>query len=81
MERHWFKPSRMHYNFIKQDTKSLFKNDSFLRKFANTVTDLGGKVNEITMGTGINEGGVICCVCFSRPEWTKAKAIKWLKKK
>jgi len=72
--------SQEDYNFIKQDTKALFKGDSFLRKFANTVTDLGGKVNEITMGSGINEESCVQSVIFSRPEWTKARAIKWLKK-
>ena len=41
------------YNFIKQNTESLFKGDAFLRKFANTVTDIGAKANEITQGTGI----------------------------
>jgi len=39
--------------FVKQDTSTLFKGDSFLRKFSNTVTDLGAKVNEITTGTGM----------------------------
>ena len=41
------------YEFIKQNTSSLFKGDSFLRKVANTATDLGGKVNEITTGAGV----------------------------
>lgn len=41
------------YSFVKQDTKSLFKGDSFLRKVANTTTDLGAKVNEITTGAGL----------------------------
>lgn len=39
--------------FVKQDTSTLFKGDSFLRKFSNTVTDIGAKVNEITTGTGM----------------------------
>lgn len=43
-------------NFVKQNTESLFKGDSFLRKFANTVTDIGAKVNEITTGAGIASG-------------------------
>lgn len=45
--------TEQNYNFIKQNTESLFKGDSFLRKFANTVTDIGAKANEITTGTGI----------------------------
>ncbi len=84
-------------NFVKQDTKSLFKGDSFLRKFANTVTDVGAKVNEITTGAGLNEdafygttegASVVQSVVFNKDAsygttecaWTKAKAIKWLKK-
>jgi len=67
--------------FIKQNTESLFKGDSFLRKFANTVTDIGGKVNEITQGTGLDDGsGEIQSIVFNKDKWTKQKAIKWLKK-
>lgn len=43
------------YDFIKQDTKSLFKGLEGTRKFANTVTDLGAIVNTITEGAGIRE--------------------------
>ena len=43
------------YNFVKQDTSSLFKGDSFLRKFSNTVTKIGAKANEITQGSGIEQ--------------------------
>jgi hypothetical protein len=64
------------YNFVKQDTKSLF--DPSLRKIANTITDLGAKVNEITTGAGIGSG-VVQSVLFARPKWTKAKASKWIK--
>jgi hypothetical protein len=67
------------YNFVKQDTKSLFKGDSFLRKFANTVTDIGAKVNEITTGAGIVSTKVQS-VLFDKSHWTKRKAINWLKK-
>jgi len=45
-------------SFIKQNTKELFNNMPALRKFANTVTDIGAKVNEITTGKGINEKGI-----------------------
>jgi len=68
------------YQFVKQDSKSLFKGDSFLRKFANTVTDLGAKVNEITTGTGLSGSSHVQSVIFSKPEWTKRKAVNWLKK-
>jgi hypothetical protein len=39
--------------FVKQDTKSLFEKLPFLRKFSNTITDLGASVNVITTGAGI----------------------------
>jgi hypothetical protein len=41
------------FDFIKQDTKELFKGLPGTRKFANTVTDLGAIVNTITEGAGI----------------------------
>lgn len=46
------------FSFVKQNTESLFKGDSFLRKIANTTTDLGAKINEITTGTGFHEDTV-----------------------
>jgi hypothetical protein len=41
------------YTFVKQNTKELFEGLTTLRKIANTVTDLGAKVNEITTGAGL----------------------------
>ena len=41
--------------FIKQDTKSLFKDLPYLRKLSNTITDIGGRFNVITTGRGVNE--------------------------
>jgi hypothetical protein len=32
-------------NFIKQDVKSIFKNYPLTRKFINTLTDIGGKID------------------------------------
>jgi hypothetical protein len=67
--------------FVKQDTSTLFKGDSFLRKFSNTVTDLGAKVNEITTGTGIGDDeSCIQSIVFDKNSWTTKKAIKWLTK-
>ena len=40
------------YTFIKQDTKTLFKGLEGTRKFANTITNIGAKVNEIVEGAG-----------------------------
>lgn len=42
-------------SFIKQDTKSLFKNLPALRKLSNTITDIGATANVITTGKGVNE--------------------------
>jgi hypothetical protein len=36
--------------FVKQDTRSIFKNNPILRKFANTLTDLGGYFNAVLQG-------------------------------
>lgn len=66
--------------FVKQDTKELFKNLPFLRKFANTITDLGARVNVITTGAGVGgEDYIVQSVVFSKDQWTTPKAKKWLK--
>jgi hypothetical protein len=41
--------------FVKQDTKSLFENLTFLRKFSNTLTTIGARANVATTGAGFNE--------------------------
>lgn len=41
--------------FVKQDTKSLFDNLTFLRKFSNTLTTIGARANVATTGAGFNE--------------------------
>ena len=38
------------FAFIKQDTKSLFGDESFLRKLSNTVTDIGARFNVLMQG-------------------------------
>ena len=40
-------------SFVKQDTKSIFKNNPALRKFANTLTDIGGYANAIKESTDL----------------------------
>jgi hypothetical protein len=40
-------------NFIKQDVKSIFKNYPLTRKFINTLTNLGGKIDVIKKGLRI----------------------------
>jgi len=42
-------------SFVKQNTKELFANMPALRKFSNTITDIGAKVNEITTGKGLTD--------------------------
>jgi hypothetical protein len=70
------------YAFVKQDTKSLFANDNFLRKVSNTLTDVGARVNTAIFGagkveekeTGITEGlGKI-----KSPVKEKTMANKWI---
>jgi hypothetical protein len=40
-------------SFVKQDTKAIFKNNPVLRKFANTLTDIGGYANAIMQSTDL----------------------------
>jgi spore coat polysaccharide biosynthesis protein SpsF (cytidylyltransferase family) len=40
------------YSFVKQDVGSLFGKSDFLRKFTNTVTDIGAKVTTLIEGEG-----------------------------
>jgi hypothetical protein len=39
-------------SFVKQDTRFLFKNLPYLRKFSNTVTTIGARANVVTTGAG-----------------------------
>jgi len=41
--------------FVKQDTRSIFKNNPILRKFANTLTDIGGYMNALLQGGTITD--------------------------
>jgi hypothetical protein len=43
--------------WVKQETKVLFEGNNRLRKIANTLTDIGAKVNEITTGAGAKKKG------------------------
>lgn len=42
-------------SFVKQDTKSIFKNNPVLRKFANTLTDIGGYANAIIQSVDLHK--------------------------
>jgi hypothetical protein len=43
------------YEFVKQDTKSLFGENSFLRKASNTITDIGARFNVLQQGGGVDD--------------------------
>jgi len=40
--------------FVKQDTRSIFKGNTMLRRFANTLTDLGGYANAVFQGGALH---------------------------
>ena len=42
-------------SFVKQNTKSIFKNNPALRKFANTLTDIGGYANAIVQSVDLHK--------------------------
>lgn len=44
-----------YHTFVKQDTEDIFKNNGFLRKTANTVTDIAASANNVTsiLNTGL----------------------------
>lgn len=46
------------FEFVKQDTKTLFKGLSGLSKVANVLTSAGAKVNEITQGAGMGSSKI-----------------------
>jgi hypothetical protein len=45
--------------FVKQDTKELFRDLPFLRKFSNTLTTIGARANVATTGAGVDEKELI----------------------
>jgi hypothetical protein len=69
-------------NFIKQDVSELANINPYLKKIANTFTDLGGKFNEIIYGTGIhkkhNKTYKVQSVVFDKKHWNVKDARKWL---
>jgi hypothetical protein len=67
--------------FIKQNTKSLFEGLTGLRKFSNTITDIGGRFNVLTQGAGIEntDNYIVQSVIFDKSKHTIKQAKKWLK--
>lgn len=43
------------YDFVKQNTKELFGDNTFLRKASNTITDIGARFNVLQQGGGIDD--------------------------
>jgi len=59
--------------FVKQDTKSIFKNSPYFRRLANSVTDIGAAFDPVTeRAKGITFG-----TSYLSPMWTPSRP-KWL---
>ena len=54
------------YEFVKQDTKQLIGEDSFLRKASNPVTDIGARFNVLQQGGDIDDEYLHSVVAFQR---------------
>jgi hypothetical protein len=67
------------FSFIKQDTKQLFKDLPFLRKFSNSVTDFASKLDVIVSGQGLKPDYKIQSVIFEKDKWDIKTAKKWLR--
>jgi len=71
--------------FIKQETEQLFRDLPYLRKFANTVTDIGAAANTAITGRGMDEEDeedkdyVVQSVIFDKDHYTVPEAKKWLR--
>ena len=70
------------FDFIKQDTKSLFEDLPITRKIVNTVTDTVDRFKIITEGVGIHksENYYIQSVVFDKSKFTPEQAKAWIKK-
>jgi len=66
------------YNFIKQNTKQLFVNDSYLRKLSNSVTSLGAKASTLIEGKGIIEENEQKYIYNSIMTTPTKKVNKWI---
>ena len=56
------------FQFIKQDTATLFKNMDYLRKISNTVTGLDASVNQVMKGGKLTKGGGVSWITFVKQE-------------
>jgi hypothetical protein len=61
------------YEFIKQNTTSLFGDETFLRKLSNTVTDVGARFNVLMQGGSIKgrkKGGLVFPPNYVPPDFS-----------
>jgi hypothetical protein len=70
------------YDFIKQDTKELFKGLPGTRKLSNTITDLGGVMNVVVEGAGVHKGEnyYVQSVVFDKTKFNEEQAKDWITK-
>lgn len=61
------------YSFVKQDVGSLFGKSDFLRKFTNTVTDIGAKVTTLIEGEGVKSKSKVMNAWISHVKDVAAK--------
>ena len=69
--------SQENYDFIKQDTKSLFEGIRGTRGIAKQITNLGQRVNILTNGAGLDDY-IVASVVFPK-DYSIPKARNWLK--
>lgn len=63
------------YDFVKQDTKQLFGEDSFLRKASNTVTDIGARFNVLQQGGDIDDEYLHSAVALMKKQRKSKKGL------
>lgn len=63
------------YEFVKQDTKQLFGDDSFLRKASNTVTDIGARFNVLQQGGDIDDEYLHSAVALMKKQRKSKKGL------
>ena len=63
------------YEFVKQDTKQLFGEDSFLRKASNTVTDIGARFNVLQQGGDIDDEYLHSAVALMKKQRKSKKGL------
>lgn len=68
------------YKFVKQNTEELFKGLPSLRRFVDTITDIGSTLNTAIQGMGYPRGYVIQSVVLRKDKYTKQHALDFIKR-